>query len=40
VTSDYDSPFRFVGATIDNVIDVSGDSDIDHEALVRTWFIG
>ena len=38
VTTDYTSPFRFEGGTIDRVVvDVSGDAYVDHEKEVLAW---
>jgi arylsulfatase len=39
VTPEYASPFPFTGGAIDRVVvDVSGDTYVDHEAQVRAWF--
>ena len=39
VSKAYDDTFPFTGGTIDKVVvDVSGDSYVDHEAQVRGWF--
>lgn len=38
VSSDYSTPFRFVGGTIERVIvDVSGEAYVDHEKEVLAW---
>jgi arylsulfatase len=40
VSRSYAPPNRFTGGSIDKVVvDVSGESYIDHEATVRGWFI-
>jgi len=40
VTPAYTAPYRFTGGTIDKVVvDVSGESYVDHEAQVRGWFL-
>jgi arylsulfatase len=40
VSPDYAAPFRFTGGTIEGVIvDVSGDSYVDHEREVSAWLM-
>jgi arylsulfatase A-like enzyme len=40
VTTDYTSPFRFEGGTIERVVvDVSGDAYVDHEKEVLAWLM-
>ena len=39
VTPQYESPFPFIGGSIDRVvIDLSGEAYVDHESKVRAWF--
>lgn len=39
VTPEYQAPFRFTGGVIERVVvDLSGDSYVDHESKVRAWF--